>query len=273
MIAVDEASAPRRGSSRTTALPPARRGASRRRISESYTVTPQRSPSSSATSATIVTASTAASSALRSQPADVVGSRSGAAMSRPASSRHTTSRSCSMRYWLLIGRPSAFGRRPVDLADVVVGQVVAHRLELGAEPERTAGAQPGVAEAAAPQRDHEALRGEHVGIHEQVACRRRRRTCTCPGRAVRGGARRPEEARCAPRRCATTSRVDLPATGRGLDREVGRARLAEIDAARERRDSVVDRERRRDPARERRGEMRRAAPAVRRRASTMSTTR
>ena len=65
-------------------------------------------------------------------------------------------------------RPAgALGRGPVDLAHVVVGEVVADRLELGAEPERSAGAQARIAEPAAAQRDHEPLRGDHVGIHEQ----------------------------------------------------------------------------------------------------------
>ena len=50
---------------------------------------------------------------------------------------------------LVAHRPAdALGRRPVDLADVVVGLVVADRLELGSEPERPARAQAGIAELA-----------------------------------------------------------------------------------------------------------------------------
>ena len=63
--------------------------------------------------------------------------------------------------------PDAIGRGPVDLAHVVVGQVVADRLEVGAEAERPAGAQTRVAELPAPQCDNDPLRGHDVGIHEQ----------------------------------------------------------------------------------------------------------
>ncbi len=144
--------------------------------------------------ATIVTASTAASSRV-SVAVDGRARRagSGAAMSRPASSRHTTSRSCSIAVLVAHRPPDARGRRPVDLAHVVVGQVVAHRLELGAEPERAAGTQARVAEATASQRDDQPLCGVHVGIHEQLARplgieRARTRAAT-----VRNGARRPAE--------------------------------------------------------------------------------
>src|SRR5204862_5472107 len=41
--------------------------------------------------------------------------------------------------------PHARGRRPVDLADVVVGEVVADRLELRPEPERAARLAAGLA--------------------------------------------------------------------------------------------------------------------------------
>ena len=79
------------------------------------------------------------------------------------------SRSCSTRYWLLIGRPDARGREPVDLPHVVVGEVVADRLEVGAEAEGATRAATGLAEAAPAQRDHEpAGRGE-VRVGEQFA--------------------------------------------------------------------------------------------------------
>ena len=48
--------------------------------------------------------------------------------------------------------PEPRGRAPVDLADVVVGRVVADRLELGAEAERAARAAARLAEAAAARR-------------------------------------------------------------------------------------------------------------------------
>ena len=93
---------------------------------------------------------------------------------------------------LVAHRPAdARGGLPVDLADVVVGEVVAHRLELGAEPERPARAQPGIAEAAAAHRDHEPLRREHVRGTRGGRCRRRRRRCTCRGRAGRAAGPRP----------------------------------------------------------------------------------
>ena len=71
---------------------------------------------------------------------------------------------------LVAHRPAGTrGREPVDLADVVVGEVVADRFEVGPEPERPARAQTGIAEPTPAERDHEALRREDVGVHEQVA--------------------------------------------------------------------------------------------------------
>ena len=70
---------------------------------------------------------------------------------------------------LVAHRPTgARRRRPVHLADVVVGLVVAHGLELGAEPERAACEQPGVAEPTAAHRGHDAARRGNVGIHDDL---------------------------------------------------------------------------------------------------------
>ena len=53
------------------------------------------------------------------------------------------------------GPPHARRRAPVDLAEVVVGEVVADRLEVGAEPERAPREAARVAEATLPDREHE----------------------------------------------------------------------------------------------------------------------
>ena len=87
----------RSNSAPTTSRPPSRRGASARRMAASNAIAPQRSPSSSAASATWRPRRGRRRAACRA-PA-------GAPISRPQSIRHTTSWSCSIRYWLLIGRP------------------------------------------------------------------------------------------------------------------------------------------------------------------------
>ena len=149
--------------------------------------------------------------------------------------------------------PDAFGRLPVDLAHVVVGEVVAHRLELGAEPERAARAQPGIAEAAAAQRDHEPLRGEHVGVHEEVGAavgvERARAEAERPAPA--GGDRR-KPVRAAPVRDDASRRAGPRPVAR-LDREVGRLRLAQLDARASRRRSSRSRAPRARRARARSG--------------------
>ena len=80
--------------------PPRRRGGSAARTSPSNATAPQRSPSSSATRASAAAASSSASRIV------IPRSPSGADDSRPASISSSRSRSCSSRYWLLIGRPS-----------------------------------------------------------------------------------------------------------------------------------------------------------------------
>ena len=64
--------------------------------------------------------------------------------------------------------PHPHGRRPVDLADVVVGEVVADRLELRAEAERAARALARFAEAARAHREREPARRRQVGVDEQL---------------------------------------------------------------------------------------------------------
>ena len=99
----------RRGAAagRTASARPRRRaarpGRDAKRTPSSKAIAPKRSPTSSATSATAVSASRQASSTVGRAPP---GAGSGAADSRPASTTAITSRSCSIRYWLLIGRPS-----------------------------------------------------------------------------------------------------------------------------------------------------------------------
>ena len=64
--------------------------------------------------------------------------------------------------------PEPRRRAPVDLADVVVGLVVADQLELGPEPERAAGGRALVAEAAAGDGQREPARGLQVGEDAQL---------------------------------------------------------------------------------------------------------
>ena len=64
--------------------------------------------------------------------------------------------------------PEPVGRAPVDLPHVVVGRVVADRLEVGAEPERPARQPALLAEAALAHREREPARGGEVGIDEHL---------------------------------------------------------------------------------------------------------
>ena len=64
--------------------------------------------------------------------------------------------------------PHPHGRRPVDLADVVVREVVADRLELGAEAERTARALARLAEAARAHGERKPAGRRQVGVDEQL---------------------------------------------------------------------------------------------------------
>ena len=60
------------------------------------------------------------------------------------------------------------GRAPVQLPHVVVGRVVADRLEVGAEAERAARAPALVAEAARPHREREPARRRQVGVDDDL---------------------------------------------------------------------------------------------------------
>ena len=127
----------------------------------------------------------------------------------------TTSRSCSTRYWLLIGRPIRARGPPVDLADVVVGEVVADRLEVGAEPERPPGAgrrDPGTGPVAPPPpaggrpagRDR---RGPRVGATPVLPSGRARAGPSMRTAGAGSGWR--------PRRRATSLAVSDPSASRG----------------------------------------------------------
>src|SRR5690606_9293642 len=56
---------------------------------------------------------------------------------------------------------------PVHLADVVVGQIVADRFELGSQPQRAPAPPRGVAELPEPYLGGEATGGRHVGVHDE----------------------------------------------------------------------------------------------------------
>ena len=155
-------------------------------------------------------------------------------------------------------------RGPVDLAHVVVGEVVADRLEVGAETERAAGAQARVAELAAAQRDDDALRGDDVGIDEQRRLALAgERAAPEPERtaAARGDGR--QHRRAAPVRDHAARRARrAPTDGSIVD--VGRLRLADLDAAAALPASVSTSSARRDAARERaRNRPAHAEPVVR----------
>src|SRR5262249_61307566 len=66
--------------------------------------------------------------------------------------------------WAPLGPPGPAGAPPVHLPNVVVGRVVANRLELGAEPERPTPAEPFVPERPCADAARESARGRQVGI-------------------------------------------------------------------------------------------------------------
>ena len=196
---------------------------------------PQRSPSSSATAATAETASTATSS--RVPPA------SGADISRPESSRQTTSRSCSIRYWFDIGRPSRSVAAQFTCRMSSSGQVVADRLEVRAEPEGSAHAQPALAEAAAAHGVDDATRGRQVGVDVELGVLEEREVAAAeperagaPGRRDRGGrAGRGGARRASPRALSSASEGSSSTSGgtgwRRRTAPVTETRWAQLDAA------------------------------------------
>ena len=141
-----------------------------------------------------------------------------------------TSRSCSTRYWLLIGRPIRAVAAPVDLADVVVGEVVADRLELGAEAERAARPAARLAEAALADGEREPARRRQVGVDEQLGVARRRAwSQRREAERARRRARRPAAA-CGARGAAATSCASSPPSAScGVELDVRRPRLAHAD--------------------------------------------
>ena len=186
--------------------------------------------------------------------------RSGAAISRPASSRQT--HLAVLLDAVLVGHraPEPRRRAPVDLAHVVVGRVVAHRLERRCRG-RAARARGGPTRGSRPWRTASASRraaGE-VGIDQQLGVARPSRWYQAPSpsgpvdahadrraaRAGRGGARRAR---------ASSS----PSASLGSSVDVGGQRLAHAHAARPRRT------RRPRAARARRGRATGGAPALER---------
>ena len=122
--------------------------------------------------------------------------------------------------------PEPRRRAPVDLADVVVGLVVADQLELGAEPERSAGGRALVAEAAAGDGEREPARRPQVREDADLGLARR---CCGPSARARAGrsraSRRREHVPPAPgRRSRLAFSVSSPS--RGSMSEARRARPA-----------------------------------------------
>ena len=143
------------------------------------------------------------------------GRRAARPSGRPASTSSITSRSCSTRYWLLIGRPHALGGAPVDLADVVVGLVVADRLELGAQPERPARQPARPPEAALADGEREPARRRQVGVDRDLVLARAARGASGRGRAGPRCAARPRRARGGRAGAARPSPRASPSASRG----------------------------------------------------------
>src|SRR5438132_1037689 len=180
----------------TTAWPPRRRGATRRRTVLSKATAPAWSPISSATRTTATAASSAASSLVSGTPEPGV-ALTGAAISRPESMQQITLRSCSTRYWLLIGRAGLAdpGRGPagVDVDDEFgrhpPGQDQGHRpLQPGRPPDGHGvagrpGQQPEDDEGRQRRRQEEKAEGGGGQEH----CEPGRRTHGAAGRVAQRG--------------------------------------------------------------------------------------
>jgi len=133
---------------------------------------------------------------------------------------------------LVAHRPSEAGRRaPVHLAEVVVGDVVANRLELCAEAEWSAPAEALVPELPRADRTREPTRSRQVRIDEHVGgladLMRPRREPERPGPP---GDRRRE--RVAPASARDELSRQRPGRLRGLELEIRRQGLADADAHR-----------------------------------------
>ena len=90
--------------------------------------------------------------------------------------------------------PRAVRGAPVDLARVVVGRVVADRLEVRAEAERAARQAALLAEAPLAHGEREPARGGQVGVDEQLVLLARRGGASARARAGPRCARRPRRA-------------------------------------------------------------------------------
>ena len=121
--------------------------------------------------------------------------------------------------------PEPVGRAPVDLAQVVVGRVVADRLEVGAEPERPARQPALLAEAALAHGEREPARRGEVGIDEHLVLLAALVVPAAePQRALGAGGDRAERVAAAPQR--RQPRVEPAVRLARVEREVGRDRLA-----------------------------------------------
>ena len=184
----------------------------------------ERSPTSSATSATAASASSAGVEHGRPRPTVAAPAAGGG---EPPRRPAITSRSCSTPVLVAHRPPEPRRRAPVDLADVVVGQVVAHELELGAEAERAARDDALVAEAPwRTERREPARRGE-VGEDHDLAGRRdwwsQRRAPSGPASASGGP---PAARRCRPAAAARLEPRRRPRAGRAPARRRGLAHAA-----------------------------------------------
>ena len=125
---------------------------------------------------------------------------------------------------LVAHRPAqSGGGAPVHMADVVVRQVVAHGLELGAEAERTSPA-PLIAQPAPANRGGEPTRARQIGIHDQLG---RLTRAVCPGAEAKraGDTARGCGQHVAPSPPRHQRGSERPVRLSRLDLDVGRARL------------------------------------------------
>jgi hypothetical protein len=133
---------------------------------------------------------------------------------------------------LVAHRPPEAGRRaPVHLAEVVVGDVVANRLELGAEAERSASAEALVPELPRPDRTCEPTGSRQVRIDEHIGglADLMRPRCEPERPGPPGDWRRK---RVAPASARDELPRQRPVGLRGLELEIRRQRLADADAHR-----------------------------------------
>src|SRR5207244_1607289 len=114
--------------------------------------------------------------------------------------------------------------RPVQLPDVVVRDVLAHRLELGAEPDRAADAQADLLQVAAADGCREPEGARQVWVDEHLAVGARAVVPGAEAERADGAHGRGGEDMAAAAPCGD-ARVEAAARLRRLDVDVGRARL------------------------------------------------